>query len=172
MATAPTLLSIEEYLSTSYRPDADYVNGELQERHSGQFDHARLQWLLSVFFGSHEKVWHIKGATDVRMRIASSIIRVCDVVLLHEDAPHEQVIQTCPLLCVEIMSPDDRFSRAKEVLADYLSMGVPNIWLIDPIRRAAFTFDATGLHEADPTQLRVPNTPVHLDLTDAFAALD
>ena len=38
--------------------------------------------------------------------------------------------------------------------------------------RAAFTFDASGLHEADPTSLTVPNTPIHLDLTEAFAAID
>jgi hypothetical protein len=51
-------------------------------------------------------------------------------------------------------------------------MGVKNIWLIDPIRRAAFTFDADGLHEADPANLTVPNTQIKLDLTEAFAALD
>jgi hypothetical protein len=51
-------------------------------------------------------------------------------------------------------------------------MGVENIWLIDPIRRSAFTFDAAGLHEADPINLTVPNTPIRLDLTEAFAAID
>jgi Uma2 family endonuclease len=172
MATAPTMLSLEEYLSTSFRPDADYVNGELQERNLGQFDHGRLQWFLSAYFFSREKEWHIKGSADQRIRIASSTIRVCDLVLLYEDAPREQVIETCPLLCIEIMSPDDRLGRAKEVLADYLVMGVPNIWLIDPLRRAAFTFDASGLHEADPTRLTVHGTPIHLDLTEAFAAID
>ena len=29
MATAPPLLSIEEYLRTSYHPDADFVDGEI-----------------------------------------------------------------------------------------------------------------------------------------------
>ncbi len=51
-------------------------------------------------------------------------------------------------------------------------MGVQNIWLIDPIRRAAWTFDTGGLHEIDPTHLIVPNTPIELDLTEAFAATD
>jgi hypothetical protein len=51
-------------------------------------------------------------------------------------------------------------------------MGVPNIWLIDPIYRAAFTFGTSGLREVDPTQLTVPGTPIHLDLTEAFAAID
>jgi Uma2 family endonuclease len=43
------------------------------------------------------------------------------------------------------MSPEDRLPRAKEVLADYFALGVPNIWIIDPIRRSAFTGDASGL---------------------------
>ncbi len=51
-------------------------------------------------------------------------------------------------------------------------MGVENIWLVDPIRRVAYAFDAAGLHLADPTRLTVPNAPIHLDLTEAFAALD
>jgi hypothetical protein len=51
-------------------------------------------------------------------------------------------------------------------------MGVANLWLIDPMRRVAHTFDAAGLHEADTTRLTVPNTPIHLDLTEFFAKLD
>jgi len=51
-------------------------------------------------------------------------------------------------------------------------MGVPNLWLIDPIRRIAYTFDATGLHIADTTSLTVSNTPIHLDLTSFFTKLD
>jgi Uma2 family endonuclease len=88
------------------------------------------------------------------------------------DAPREEVITVPPLICVEVLSPDDRIYRAKFVLADYLNMGVQNIWLIDPLRRAAYTFDAKGLHEADPTNLTVPNSEIRLDLTEAFAAID
>lgn len=84
----------------------------------------------------------------------------------------KRVTVTPPLICTEILSPEDRLARAKIVLSDYLVMGVENIWLLDPLRRAAWTYDAAGLHEADPTRLTVPQTPVHLDLTEAFAALD
>ena len=30
------LISVREYLSTSYRPDCDYVDGEVQERNLGE----------------------------------------------------------------------------------------------------------------------------------------
>jgi hypothetical protein len=40
---------LREYLNTSYRPDCDYLEGELLERNVGEWDHARLQGLLSGY---------------------------------------------------------------------------------------------------------------------------
>ena len=54
MATAPTLLSIDQYLRTTYHPDADYIDGEIEERNLGEFEHARLQYLLAAYFGPKE----------------------------------------------------------------------------------------------------------------------
>ena len=63
-------------------------------------------------------------------------------------------------------------SRAGGVLADYRDMGVPNIWLIDPIPRLAYTFGEAGTKMVSETQLTVPNTPIVLDLPALFARLD
>ncbi len=172
MATTPTLLAIEDYLNTSYHPDVDFVDGEIEERNLGEFDHARLQFKLASFFDAKEKLWGIQGVVEQRIRVSPTHVRVCDVALLRADAPRERVTETPPLVCIEIMSPEDRLSRAQLVLADYLAMGVSNLWLIDPLRRSAHTFDAAGLHHADPTRLTVPNTAITLDLTEPFAALD
>ena len=40
---ARALISVEEYLRTSYDPDCEYVDGEVQERIVGQKKHAKLQ---------------------------------------------------------------------------------------------------------------------------------
>jgi len=37
-----------EYLETSYRPDREYVDGEVKERNVGKWEHARVQWLLAL----------------------------------------------------------------------------------------------------------------------------
>ena len=42
MATA-TLISLEEYLRTAYDPDCDYVDGVLEERNVGEWNHGDLQ---------------------------------------------------------------------------------------------------------------------------------
>lgn len=172
MATTPALLTIEEYLHTSYKPDADFVEGEIEERNLGEFEHARLQFKGAAFFDGREKLWAIQGVIDQRVRVSRTRVRICDLAILRGDAPREKVTETPPLICIEILSPEDRLARAQLVLSDYLAMGVQNVWLIDPMRRSAHTFDGNGLHHADPTRLTVAGTPIHLDLTDAFAALD
>ncbi len=50
MAHTSTLLSIDEYLHTSYSPDVHFVDGQLVERHLGEYEHARLQTILGAFF--------------------------------------------------------------------------------------------------------------------------
>ena len=172
MATAPSILSIDEYLHTSYKPDLDFVEGALQKRNMGEYEHNKIQTLIAVLFTVNAKLWRTDAVAEQRIRVASDRIRICDVAVLRAETPRESVTVTPPLICIEILSPEDRLPRARQVLADYLSMGVEHIWLIDPIRRAAWTFDAAGLHEANPIQLTVPNTPIRLDLTDAFAAID
>src|SRR5580704_12261637 len=34
--SAPTLISVEEYLASSYKPDCDYVDGHIEERNLGE----------------------------------------------------------------------------------------------------------------------------------------
>ena len=43
-----SLISVAEYLNTSYRPDCDYVNGEVRERNLGEMEHARLQTGIAI----------------------------------------------------------------------------------------------------------------------------
>ena len=44
-----TLISVEEYLGTSYRPDREYVDGALVARNVGEWDHNNLQMVLSAY---------------------------------------------------------------------------------------------------------------------------
>lgn len=43
MAATTTHVPVQEYLNTLYRPDCDYVNGEILERNLGEWDHNKLQ---------------------------------------------------------------------------------------------------------------------------------
>ena len=53
------VVPVSEYLATSYSPDCEYVDGELLERNVGEWDHSRLQTLLSRHLSIREKQWGI-----------------------------------------------------------------------------------------------------------------
>jgi hypothetical protein len=50
-----TLISVEEYLRTSYRPDCEYVDGEVLERNMGEKSHAKLQKAILLYLSAREK---------------------------------------------------------------------------------------------------------------------
>jgi len=172
MATASTLISIEEYLRTSYHPDCDFVDGQIEERNVGERDHNRLQIVLGAWFLAHEKDWNIYVLTEQRTHISSSKVRIPDVCLLRGDAPKEQVLNTPPLLCVEILSPEDRLPRIANRLDDFARMGVPNLWILDPQDRVAYDYASSGLLKLTTDRLAIPNTEIYVDLPTLFAALD
>jgi hypothetical protein len=53
------MVSVEEYFSTSYDPDVEYVDGELVERNVGETDHGRLQILIAADLLDREQQWGI-----------------------------------------------------------------------------------------------------------------
>ncbi|HWG20563.1 MAG TPA: Uma2 family endonuclease [Terracidiphilus sp.] len=178
MATLPVpdydepQVTVEEYLRTSYRPDCDYVDGRIEERNVGEYDHGLLQTLLGYLFVSHRTEWGIRVVTDVRTQVSRRRFRVPDLCVLRADAPKEQIISHPPLIAIEILSPEDRLSRFQERIEDYLGFGVEHIWIIDPERRAACTASATGLHPVRTGELTVPETPIRVALSELFAEMD
>ena len=129
---ATTAVTIEEYLSISYRPDCDYIDGEVQERNLGEFDHARLQTAIAIYFGARRKEWGIRVFAELRVQVAATRFRVPDVTVLDRDRPVEQIITQPPLAVFEILSPEDSLQRLKRKLEDYATMGIAEIWVIDP----------------------------------------
>jgi hypothetical protein len=49
-------------------------------------------------------------------------------VCAYEKEPDESIFTEPPVLCIEILSPEDRMSRVMDVVQDYLSMGAPTHW--------------------------------------------
>ncbi|SEC49479.1 Uma2 family endonuclease [Terriglobus roseus] len=172
MATTPTLMTMEQYLHTSFHPDVDLVDGEIQERNLGEKDHGRAQGYVYSWFLLREASFALEPILEYRMIVGEKRVRICDVALVQSDLPDEQVGETPPVICVEIMCPEDRLARAVMVLSDYRTMGVSNIWLIDPQERIAYVYGPGGLERQQDLILRAPGTDIALDVNDLFADLD
>jgi Uma2 family endonuclease len=165
---AATLISVSEYLSTAYRPDRDYVDGEIVERSLGEKDHSRIQTLLAAFFIQRELECGTCTLVEQRVQVKATRFRIPDVCLLPADGPDEQIVTHPPLVCIEVLSREDTMTRLVERLDDYLNMGVPNIWIIDPLTRRGYRYTSEGFLEAKDGVLRASRPEIELPLASLF----
>jgi Uma2 family endonuclease len=167
-----TLIPVSEYLRTSYSPDCDYVDGDVQERNLGELDHSDLQGRLLELLSTPESKAYVRVNAEIRVQTSPTRFRVPDVCVRLVPAVREQIIRTPPLLCIEILSPEDRMSRTREKVRDYLDMGVPEVWVVDPQSRSVSVCTGPTMIEHTTGELTVPETPVVLALADIFKVLD
>lgn len=163
---AAVAVSVEEYLSTTYDPDCDYVDGEVLERNTGEVDHSRLQMLIGGYFLVREKLWGITALPEVRVQISPKRFRIPDIGIVSGPVPNVRILREPPLLCIEILSPEDRMERMQEKIEDYIAFGVPCVWVVNPRNRRAFIYTADGMHEAKHGLMRVDGTPIEVPLAD------
>ena len=171
MSTATQLpVTVSDYLHTSYSPDCDYVDGEVQERNVGELDHAEVQSALVQWFRNHGKEWNIRAFTELRMQITSTRFRVADVCLIPRDEHPDQILLRPPIAIVEVLSPEDRVSRYQQRFADYRQMGVAHIWVVDPKTRRGY--NCSGGSWIETMSFQVENSPITVDLSVIFAELE
>jgi Uma2 family endonuclease len=157
------LISIGEYLSTSYDPDCDYVDGVVEERNLGETDHSSLQGAVFAYFFNRRKEWGIWALPEQRLQVSGTRFRVPDVCVLLGGKPKEQILRTPPLICIEILSPEDRVSRMRQRLDDYLAFGVPYVFLLDPETRKAYRWTTAGMSEVSELRTDNPDMTVPVD---------
>ncbi|HEY0786544.1 MAG TPA: Uma2 family endonuclease [Acidobacteriaceae bacterium] len=129
--TASTLVTMNEYLRTSYRPDVEYIDGELREKDGilrersarVQWIHSRLQVMISAWFDQHEEEWGVLTGVEARTQVSASRVRLPDVVVV-KAGPHPQTLVEPPLIVVEVLSPDDTYAEIERRAQDYLHMGL------------------------------------------------
>jgi Uma2 family endonuclease len=169
MATTAQI-SLEEYLRTPWEPDAEYVRGEVQERHMGEYEHNIVQREILFWFRLHDKAWQTRTIQEQRTRLTSGDIRIPDVSVWKRVVPVQPVFDQPQLIAVEVLSPEDRQSRMQEKIEDYRSFQVPNIWIVDPVKRLGW--DCSDGNWTRKNRFEVADSPIYLELQELFKELD
>jgi Uma2 family endonuclease len=170
MATT-ALISVSEYLNTTYRPDRDYIDGEVRERNLGERPHSRLQKFFIGTFFVHGEAWGVEALPEQRVQTSAKHYRVPDVCVVPIDDSIDPIVHVAPLICIEILSSDDSLRDMVERVEDYAAMGVKHIWLVDPVQRHAWIWIDGGFQKPDGDAFRVAGTPIHISLADVYASL-
>lgn len=163
-------ISVEEYLRGEYEPDAEYVDGEIEERSVGQFDHASWQQAILLWFWRHGTEWNVLVRPELRLQISPTRFRIPDVTVLARERPIEQVITHPPLAVFEVLSPEDTIRRMARKFADYAGFGIPEIWLVDPCGPGFQRYKKGELRPA--AAFGSPGGKIHFPMSEIATLLD
>ncbi len=175
MAAAPNLplISVEEYLNTSY-PDGDreYLDGVVTERNVGTPGHSALQKILVVHLAKFEKQLDLAVRPECRTRIEEARYRVPDVLVMQRPFRQtDRVVLDSPFLFIEVLSPDDRMGPTVRRFREYEMLGVRHIVQMDPEDRT--TFVNGDLVRRDLSSFEVPDRgSLPFDSRELLAQLD
>jgi len=175
MATLPNseeLWTVREYLSTSWSPDREFVDGRIEERNLGEKEHSIIQRYLTVLFAINREDWRVEVFPELRTQTKSRNFRVPDVLVMRAGEKFERYVTQPPLIAIEILSPEDSLRAMQEKAAEYRLFGVENIWIIDPEPRIAYRYTGSALEEVLTGELIVPGTSIRVELRAMFAELD
>jgi len=166
------LVSEQEYLTSSYEPECEFDDGTLIERNTGELPHSILMGAVASFLHERRKQHAIQVLLILRIRIAPHRYRVPDVCVYKQPAPRDPIPSTPPFIAIEILSPEDRMSRLRKKIDDYLAFGIPNVWVIDPETRHADVYTASAFYEVKDGVLHTEDPAIEVPLADLFQALD
>jgi len=152
---AKAQISIEEYLRTSYpEMDREFVDGEVIEKAMPPKSHSMVQARLVEVFYELRKKAPLFALPELRTRTEATRYRIPDVSVYAGQIPEEEVPDTPPYVCIEILSPDDRMQQVLAKLKEYRAWGVAHIWVINPADQSLHEYGSDGLRE-EPV-LRMP----------------
>src|SRR5580700_1095507 len=162
-------VSLDEYLSTVYDPDCEFVDGELIERNMGESDHSALQGIIFALLFNQSRKLGIYVFPELRVQVAARRYRIPDITVTTRKVKG-RILREPPFLCIEVLSPEDRASRIETKIDDYLAFGVKHIWIIDPREKKGWSYTREGKRE--PTEVLTTSDPrLTLSLNEVFDEL-
>jgi Uma2 family endonuclease len=163
------LMDVGEYLHTSFDgPDYEYLDGEVVERNIGELPHGRVQSTLVRLIWQAGRPFGLRVVTEIRIQISPTRYRIPDLSVWLAGDIGTGIPTKPPFLAIEVLSPEDRMTGVQPKIAEYLSIGVDWIWLIDPIEKNAIIFSQTNPVGLLAETLRTEHPAIEISLARAL----
>lgn len=133
------------------RPDlgpCELVNGRViplaPTGHGHGLIEARLTARLVVYGEESGRGEVLGGEVGIYIRRDPDTVRGADIVFISKErlarCQSSSYLDVAPELVVEVRSPEDRWSEIQEKLAEYFSIGVGRVWVLDPKARCILAY--------------------------------
>jgi len=171
MAATTTFVSVKEYLRSSFDPDAEYIDGQIQERAVGENDHSAWQAAICTRFQQQAKQGQIRVRPEFRVQVAPTCFLLPDVTLLDRNRPIEKIATHPPVAVFEVLSPTDTLNRVMAKCSLYEGMGIQTILVIDP-DGPKYKYIKGGLEPLEIRAFVLPGSTARFDLDEIEKLLD
>ncbi len=146
-ALFPRLLSGEEALKLVGVGAFELVQGRIIKMDYTGDEHGLMEsdisWHLINFNKKHKLGWVLTGEVGVYTQHNPDTVRAADIVFVSYKrlpAPTGKALAVAPELIVEITSPGDRWREMRSKLEEYFTIGVEQVWIVEPEKRSVLIF--------------------------------
>lgn len=143
------LITGEELLALGDIGPCELIDGRIVHMHPTGSEHGMIEFNLGselrLFVRKHKLGWVTGGEVGIYIRRHPDRVRGADIAFVSGrrlQALPKGFLTVAPDLVVEIMSPDDRWQDVREKLADYFSIGVERVWIVEPQSRKVLVFSS------------------------------
>ena len=148
MSTSVTT-SADEFAKMRFESPTDLVRGEIVTMNQPGLAHG----IVCANIGFELQKWNratsagvvATNDTGVQTESDPDTVRGADVLFVRsEKLPQEEItsglMKAIPDLCVEVLSPSDRWRDVLSKVSEYLSAGVTEVWVADPEQQTIQVF--------------------------------
>lgn len=171
MAAAPAFVPLEEYLRSSWSPDAEYIDGQIEERNMGENEHSAWQEAICAWFRMQATTAGIRVRPALRVQVDQYCLQIPDVTLLDRNLAAEPYATHPPIAVFEILSPADSLSRMMKKLERYEKMGIRAILVLDP-EGPAYRFRSGSLEPLTERAFLLEGSQARFDLDEIAKLVD
>lgn len=173
MAAAPQFVPLEEYLRSSYSPDAEYIDGQIVERETtmGENDHSAWQEAICAWFRGQAAKANIRVRPELRVQVDAHNFLIPDVTLLDRNRPAEPIATHPPIAVFEVLSPRDQMTRMMRKCERYEKMGIRTILILDP-DGPAYRFRDSKLEPLAERAFTLAGSEARFDLDEIAKLVD
>jgi Uma2 family endonuclease len=163
------MLSVEEYLRTSYEPNCDYIDGVLRPKPWPWFNHASTQLRICTLIS--KRFPDFAAVPELTVILTETKCFVPDVAAQH-CSDLQAPFPVRPIhLCAEILSPGENPEDLFAKCGEYHAWGVPYCWIVDPDAKRCWQYDRNTRPTEIPTAGALAAGPIILNHADLFASL-
>jgi Uma2 family endonuclease len=168
MSTA--LVSVDEYLNTSYKPACEYLDGVLKRKPMPTFDHALVQSRLVSLISAQQRSYIALPELTVKIREREWLVP--DVAIMLRSQIQRPYALDPVFLCIEILSPDDRLAETFTKCEQYHLWGVAHCWVVDPEKKAAWIYEKGSAPKRATEEDTLWAGGIHVSMRKLFEAED